>query len=83
MASAAPRKVSKSVSHSIGAPAPLNLVNGQGKTLPHWLILCVILLFTANMAHTPQQDESVCSGISFASINANSLNMSQANKPAQ
>jgi hypothetical protein len=82
MASAAPRKVSKSVSYVIGAPAPLYLV-GQGKNLPYWLILCAILLFSANMARIFQQDENVCSGISFASINANSLNMSQANKPAQ
>jgi hypothetical protein len=66
----APQRANKKVSHTTGI---LKLL----------LYSIPLLLVVSGMVDILQPDICTCTGLSFACINVNSLNMSQANKPAQ
>jgi hypothetical protein len=56
---------------------------GNTNVLKRLLFSIPLLLVLSGMIDILRPDICTCTGLSFACINVNSLNMSQANKPAQ
>jgi hypothetical protein len=80
----APLGVSKKVSYTTGGSLSHPPCSQGNITVLKGLFISILLLLVlSGMANIPRPDTCTCTGLSFACINVNSLNMSQANKPAQ